>query len=219
MIKMEIIFMNHLRSLPVTFNKKDVEIISRETRYRGFFSIHLYRFRHRLFNGGISSKIQREIVERGNAAILLPYDPVRDEVVLIEQLRIAAIDVSLSPWLLEMVAGIISPGENIEDVCRREAREEAGIDIRRCKKMLSYLSSPGGTSERISMMVGEVDSDQAHGIHGLAKEHEDIRVHVVSRKQAYCWMTEGVIDNAASFIALQWLALHYISLRKEWGIS
>jgi ADP-ribose pyrophosphatase len=209
--------MSHSQPSPVTLDKNDVEIIARETLYRGFFSLNLYRFRHRLFNGEMSPEIKREIFERGHAAVLLPYDPVRDEVVLIEQLRIAAVDTSSSPWLLEMVAGMIETGESVEDVCRREAQEEAGVVVGRCKPVLSYLASPGGTSERLSIMVGEVDATTAEGIHGLEEEHEDIRVHVVSREQAYRWVEEGAIDNAASVIALQWLALHHESLRKEWA--
>ena len=209
--------MSHSQPSPVTLDKNDVEIIARETLYRGFFSLNLYRFRHRLFNGDMSPEIKREIFERGHAAVLLPYDPVRDEVVLIEQLRIAAVDTSSSPWLLEMVAGMIETGESVEDVCRREAQEEAGVTVGRCKPVLSYLASPGGTSERLSIMVGEVDATTAEGIHGLEEEHEDIRVHVVSREQAYRWVEEGAIDNAASVIALQWLQLHHESLRKEWA--
>ena len=202
--------------LPVTFAKNDVEIIARETLYSGFFSMDLYRFRHRLFNGEMSGEIRREIFERGHAAVLLPFDPVRDEVVLVEQIRIAAYDVSDTPWLLEMVAGMIEEGESVEDVARREALEEAGLVVGRTKPVLSYLASPGGTSERLSIMVGEVDATTAEGIHGLADENEDIRVHVVSREQAYQWVEEGKIDNAASVIALQWLQLHYHNLRNEW---
>ncbi|HDS4386552.1 TPA: ADP-ribose diphosphatase [Enterobacter roggenkampii] len=202
--------------LPVTFAKNDVEIIARETLYSGFFSMDLYRFRHRLFNGEMSGEIRREIFERGHAAVLLPFDPVRDEVVLVEQIRIAAYNVSESPWLLEMVAGMIEEGETVEDVARREALEEAGLVVGRTKPVLSYLASPGGTSERLSIMVGEVDATTAEGIHGLADENEDIRVHVVSREQAYQWVEEGKIDNAASVIALQWLQLHYQTLRNEW---
>ncbi|EPN9191687.1 ADP-ribose diphosphatase [Enterobacter roggenkampii] len=202
--------------LPVTFAKNDVEIIARETLYSGFFSMDLYRFRHRLFNGEMSGEIRREIFERGHAAVLLPFDPVHDEVVLVEQIRIAAYDVSESPWLLEMVAGMIEEGESVEDVARREALEEAGLVVGRTKPVLSYLASPGGTSERLSIMVGEVDATTAEGIYGLADENEDIRVHVVSREQAYQWVEEGKIDNAASVIALQWLQLHYQTLRNEW---
>lgn len=205
------------KSSPVSFGKDDVEIIARETRYKGFFSIIAYRFRHRLFNGEMSGEVVREVFERGHAAVLLPYDPKRDEVVLIEQIRIPCIDSSDTPWLLEMVAGIIEEGETVKDVARREALEEANIVVKRCKPALNYLASPGGTSERLSIMVGEVDATTAEGIHGLKAENEDIRVHVVSREQAYRWVEEGAIDNAASVIALQWLQLHHESLRKEWA--
>ncbi|KHE01304.1 ADP-ribose pyrophosphatase [Pantoea stewartii] len=204
------------KTSPVTFTKNDVEIIARETAYEGFFSIVRYRFRHRLFNGQMSREVTREVFERGHAAVLLPYDPVRDEVVLIEQIRIPAFDCSPTPWLLEMVAGIIEPGETPEQVVRREAVEEADLTVGRVKPVLNYLASPGGTSERLSVMVGEVDASQAKGCHGLEEENEDILVHVVSREQVYHWVEQGIIDNAASVIALQWLALHHKKLREEW---
>ena len=130
-------------NLPVTFGKNDVEIIARETLYRGFFSLDLYRFRHRLFNGQMSHEVRREIFERGHAAVLLPFDPVRDEVVLIEQIRIAAYDTSETPWLLEMVAGMIEEGESVEDVARREAIEEAGLIVKRTKPVLSSWQARG----------------------------------------------------------------------------
>lgn len=204
---------------PVTFTKNDVEIIARETVWKGFFSIVRYRFRHRRFNGEMSNEVVREVFERGHAAVLLPYDPLRDEVVLIEQIRIPAFDVSETPWLLEMVAGIIEPNESAEDVVRREAVEEAGLTVGRVKPVLNYLASPGGTSERLSILVGEVDASLAKGCHGLEEENEDILVHVVSREQAYRWVEEGIIDNAASVIALQWLALHHEKLREEWKLK
>ncbi|MCL2898061.1 ADP-ribose diphosphatase [Brenneria tiliae] len=209
--------MAHSIPSPVTFDKDDVEIIAREKLYNGFFSLVRYRFRHRLFNGEMSDEVSREIFERGHAVVLLPYDPVRDEVVLAEQIRIAAYDTSVSPWLLELVAGMIEPGESMEQVARREAQEEAGLAVGRCRQIVSYLASPGGTSERLTVMVGEVDARTADGIHGLAEENEDIRVHVVSREQAYQWVEDGIIDNAASVIALQWLALHHEKLRNTWA--
>ncbi|GKW08254.1 ADP-ribose diphosphatase [Pectobacterium carotovorum] len=208
--------MSSSASGPVTFTKDDVEIIARETLYDGFFSLERYRFRHRLFNGGMSGEVSREILERGHAVVLLPYDPVRDEVVLIEQIRIAAYDTSASPWLFELVAGMIELGESHEEVARREAEEEAGLRVGRCRPIINYLASPGGTSERLAVLVGEVDTRTAKGIHGLAEENEDIRVHVVSRKQSYQWVEEGIVDNAASVIALQWLALHHEELKREW---
>ena len=205
--------------LPQEYGQKDLELISKRNLYKGFFELVEYRFRHRLFNGGWSGEIRREVFERGNAGVVLPYDPIRDEIVLIEQIRIPAVESSQTPWLLEAVAGMVEQGESTEDVVRREAIEEAGLTLKRCDKMLSYLSSPGGTTERMDVYVGEVDSSQAEGIHGLASENEDIRVHVVSREQGYQWVESGVIDNAATVIAIQWLELHYPQLKQKWITS
>ncbi|MBI6253281.1 ADP-ribose diphosphatase [Proteus mirabilis] len=208
--------MNKKENIPFLYTRNDVELISKKTRYKGFFRMNEYRFKHRLFKGGWSAEVKREVFERGHAGVLLAYDPKRDEVVLIEQIRIPAYETSQTPWLLEVIAGMVEEGESPEEVVRREATEEAGITIGRCKSIVSYLSSPGGASERMYVYVGEVDATTATGIHGLACENEDIRVHVVSREQAYQWVEEGIIDNAASVIALQWLQLHHVTLRKDW---
>ncbi|EOW4564532.1 ADP-ribose diphosphatase [Proteus mirabilis] len=208
--------MNKKENTPFLYTRNDVELISKKTLYKGFFRMNEYRFKHRLFKGGWSAEVKREVFERGHAGVLLAYDPKRDEVVLIEQIRIPAYETSQTPWLLEVIAGMVEEGEIPEEVVRREATEEAGITIGRCKPIVSYLSSPGGTSERMYVYVGEVDATTATGIHGLACENEDIRVHVVSREQAYQWVEEGIIDNAASVIALQWLQLHHVTLRKDW---
>lgn len=202
---------------PIKYNKNDVEIISKRKLFNGFFQMIEYRFRHRLFEGGWSEEITREVFERGHAGVILPYDPEADKVVLIEQIRLPAIETSQTPWLLEAVAGMIETDETAEQVVRREADEEAGLVIGRTEKALSYLSSPGGTSERMYVYVGEVDSSHASGIHGLKSENEDIRVHVVSREQAYQWVEEGIIDNAATVIVLQWLQLNYKKLQQKWG--
>ncbi|MBG2876871.1 ADP-ribose diphosphatase [Proteus alimentorum] len=210
--------MKKRENTPFLYGREDVKLLNQRDLYKGFFRMTEYRFKHRLFEGGWSEEVKREVFERGNAGVLLAYDPKRDEVVLIEQIRIPAYETSETPWLLEVVAGMVEQGESPEDVVRREAQEEAGVIVGRCEPIVSYLSSPGGTSERMHVYVGEVDATTAKGIHGLACENEDIRVHVVSREQAYLWVEEGVIDNAASVIALQWLQLHHVALRKRWSV-
>ncbi|HIF9266796.1 TPA: ADP-ribose diphosphatase [Photobacterium damselae] len=195
------------------FGHNDVEVLNSDTLYQGFFKMVKYRFRHRLFAGGWSLPIEREMFERGHAAALLPYDPKTDQVVLIEQFRVGAMAAGCQPWQLEIVAGIIEPNESPEDVVVREAVEEAGVDVSDLRKVTCYLSSSGGCSEMLDIFVGTVDSQTASGLHGLEEEGEDIRVHVVSRNQAYQWVESGKIENAASIIALQWLQLNYQQLQ------
>lgn len=202
---------------PVLFNKKDVFNLTKRILYKGFFSLLEYRFQYRKFDGSVSEVVSREILERGHAVVLLAYDDKRDEVVLIEQIRIAAIETEDSPWMLELIAGMMDhENESIEEVAKREALEEAGIVVGQCKPIISYLASPGGLTEKLHVLVGQVDASTAKGVHGLAEENEDIKVHVVSRQQAYKWVEEGVINNAASIIALQWLQLNHLTLRNEW---
>lgn len=199
------------------FTSRDVEIISKESVFEGFFKMVKYRFKHKLFAGGWSDVVEREMFERGHAAAMLPYDPKTDQVVIIEQIRIGALEHE-HPWQLEIVAGMIDRAESAEEVIRREAEEEAGITVGRVASVTSYYPSSGGCSEKLDVFVGEVDASKAHGIHGLDYEDEDIRVHVLSREQAYQWVKDGIFENGASIIALQWLQLNHQELRSQWDI-
>lgn len=199
------------------FTSRDVEIISKESVFEGFFKMVKYRFKHKLFDGGWSDVVEREMFERGHAAAMLPYDPKTDQVVIIEQIRIGALEHE-HPWQLEIVAGMIDRDESAEEVIRREAEEEAGITVGRVASVTSYYPSSGGCSEKLDVFVGEVDASKAHGIHGLDYEDEDIRVHVLSREQAYQWVKDGIFENGASIIALQWLQLNHQELRSQWDI-
>ncbi|MDX1303408.1 ADP-ribose diphosphatase [Photobacterium sp.] len=201
----------------IVYGKEDVDVLSTEMLYQGFFRMVKYRFRHRLFAGGWSKTLDREMFERGHAAALLPYDPILDKVVLVEQFRVGAMAADCTPWQLEIVAGIIEPDESAQDVVCREAVEEAGLTVTDLDKVTRYLSSSGGCSEVLDVFVGCIDSTGAQGIHGLEEEGEDIRVHVVTRQQAYQWVESGKIENAASIIALQWLQLNYSRLQTQWS--
>lgn len=194
----------------------DIEIIKKETVFQGFFKMVKYHFKHKLFNGQWSPVIEREMFERGHAVAVLPYDSSRDQVILIEQIRVGALE-DANPWQLEIVAGIIEHGELSEDVARREAVEEAGVEVGRLIPISSYYPSSGGCCEKLDVFVGEVDTCNVSGFHGLAEEGEDIRVMVVSREQAYQLVLAGKIENGASIIALQWLALNYQRLQMEWS--
>lgn len=189
-----------------------VEIIERSDGYSGFFRLERYRLRHRLFAGGMSPDLNRELFERGDAVVVLLYDPQRDQVVLVEQFRIGALQSESGPWLMEAVAGIFEPGESPEMVAGREAQEEAGCQIKRLIPICNYYVSPGGTSEIHHLFCGLVDAIGVGGIHGLPHEGEDIRVHVIGLAQAMEWVASGRIISAAPIIALQWLTLNHQQL-------
>jgi len=194
----------------------DVEIREKRTVYQGHFRVDRYRLRHRLHAGGWSAEMTREVFERGHAAAVIPYDPIRDEVVLIEQFRVGAYAAGRSPWLVEIVAGIIDPGETPEQVVRREAREEAGLDVGALERIAEYLSSPGGASESVVVFCGRVDTTNAGGIHGHPDEGEDILVRVHPYAAVENMLRTASASNAVTLIALQWLALNRDGLRARW---
>jgi ADP-ribose pyrophosphatase len=132
------------------------KVLRKEVCYQGFFRLDRYRIRHELFAGGWSDEIVRELLERGHAAAVLPYDPEGDSVVMIEQFRIGAMQTPTGPWLLEFVAGIIDHGEEPEQVVVREALEEMGSEVTDLVPILAYHVSPGGCSERIHLFCGRV---------------------------------------------------------------
>ena len=201
------------------FSQEDMEIVAEKTLYKGFFTLKQIQFKHKLFAGGESEIVTRELLIKGAASAVIAYDPKADSVVLVEQVRIGAAyhpERMRSPWLLELIAGMVEKDEKPEEVALRESKEEAGITVKNLTHCLSVWDSPGGTVERLHLFVGKVDSSQAKGIHGLADENEDIRVHVVKREQAYQWMSEGKIDNGIAVIGLQWLQLNYAQLQKRW---
>lgn len=192
------------------------ELLGQRTAYRGFLRLQVYRLRFELFAGGWSEVIERDCLERGRVVAVLPYDPVHDSVVLIEQFRVGAIHTPVGPWLLEIVAGAIEPDETPPEVVHRESEEEAGCRLTALEPISQYLVSPGSSSEWVYLYVGRVDSTGLGGLHGLADEHEDIRVEVVDRSEALRWLAEGKIVTSPAIIALQWLALHGASLRQRW---
>ena len=195
---------------------KDFVVVEKNVCYQGFFRLEKYRLRHRLFNGDWSPLLTREMFERGHAAAVLPYDPVRDEIVLIEQFRPGAIDAPGGPWLMEIVAGMIETGETAEAVVKRESIEESGCIITDLIPLYDFLVSPGGTTERIALFCGRTDATTADGVHGVTEEGEDIKVHVVTFDTAMTLLKSEKITAASAIIALQWLALNRDDVRAHW---
>ena len=202
----------------IKFTHDDVRLKPIENLYDGFFKINLYQFKHALFAGGESEVIRREILERGDAVAVLPYDPVTEQVLLIEQIRIGAIKSKHTPWLLECIAGMTDGSEDYESVVKKEAFEEAGLNLTELEFMLSYLSSPGCTAERLFLYFAHADlSQMSTGIYGLETEGEDIKTHIMHVDEALQRLNSGEIDNAATVISLQWLALNRDKIRKKWA--
>ena len=167
--------------------------------------------------------MNREVFERGHAVGFLLYDPDCDVLVLIEQFRIGAYAARslprfrrVSPWLMEVVAGIVEPGERSEDVARRESLEETGCEIVDLVRACDYLVTPGGSTETVILYCGRVRAPRHGSIHGIDAEHEDIRVHVVPSARAIRWLDSGRACNSMIIIALQWFRLNRGRLRERW---
>ena len=198
--------------------ERKVEIIDRDLGYQGFFRLERVHLRHSLHRGGMSPVLVREVVEKGNVVALLPYDPVTDTVVMIEQFRVGAIGAAGGAWLLEVVAGLMEPGEPPEAVARRETMEEAGLPVRRMEPIARFFATPSKSSELTHLFCGEVDASGAGGVHGLAHEGEDIRVIPMPAAQAFALLEVGRIDSAWPMIALMWLHSNRERLRRAWSL-
>ena len=180
------------------------ELEKRETLYRGFYQLDKLWFRHTLHEGGWSNTVDREQFVRGNVTAVLPYDPNTDQVVLIEQFRIGAMNQQPDPWMTEVIAGMIEPGEQPEEVAIREAKEEAGLTLTDLQLVHHYLASPGATAEEVFIYFAHADLSAAGGVHGLATEDEDILVNVVAADDAIAMLKSRKINNSISIIAMQW---------------
>lgn len=198
------------------YDINDVSVHSITQQYQGFFSIVEYNLQHKLYSGQSSNLISREVFERGDAVVVMPYDKVNDKVLLLEQFRVGAIKGTTTPWLLEFIAGMFDKDESPVEVAIREAQEEANLILNQDSlvPIMQYLSSPGGMSEKIHLYLAHFDSTKVNcnKVYGLDSEDEDIKLHLVSREKAIDLLSQGKITNAATIIGLQWLALNYLSL-------
>ncbi len=183
---------------------KQWRILKRETGFDGFFKLYKYSIQHELFSGGWSRTIEREILHRGHAVAVLPYDPVSDTTLLIEQFRPGAMHGEGSPWLFECIAGMVEDGESEAEVARREAKEEANIEIADIHYMTTYYPSPGGSTETISVYWANADLSGVGGVHGLPTEGEDIRSFVVPFEEALSMVQDQRINNSLGIISLLW---------------
>lgn len=174
-----------------------VRIERRRQPFAGFFAVEEWVLRHRTHAGGISTPVRREGFVMGDAVVVLPWDPVRDRVLLIEQFRAGpAMRHDPRPWLLEAIAGRIDAGETVEEAARREAREEADLKLMRLFPAIHHYPSPGAVTEFLYLFIGIADlGDGAAGVHGLQSEAEDIRGHLLARADLMAMLRAGQISN------------------------
>jgi ADP-ribose diphosphatase len=201
----------------LTFRTGDVRVLENEAAFQGYFQVRRLTLQHRLFAGEWSEPVTREVFERGDAVGVLPYDPVSDALVLVEQFRPGAMGRPESPWMLELIAGVIEPGESDEELVHREAREEADCELSELVPIATFFPSAGACSEQVRLFCGRVTQAGIGEVHGLDTEGEDILVHSIPRVEALELLAANRIPNGHTLIALQWLAIHGDSLRERWA--
>ncbi|WP_018122696.1 NUDIX domain-containing protein [Wohlfahrtiimonas chitiniclastica] len=192
-----------------------IHVKSYKRLFDGFYKVDELIFDHPTFEGEMIEDVRREIFVRKDAVAVLPYDPVTDQVLLIRQLRIAAIGHTEHPWVVELIAGLIDKaGEDVKDVAVREAYEEAGLSLTHLRHIGEFFPSVGGSNEYMYLFAAVCDLSAAGGYYGLCEEKEDIEAFVISRTEAMNRLNNGEIQTASTIIALQWLALNYQSYQK-----
>ena len=201
----------------LTFGAQDVRVLNEETAYQGYFSIRRLTLQYKAFDGGWVEPQVREIFERGDAVGVLPYDPITDSVALIEQFRPGAMRGDNSPWMLELIAGIVEPGESNEEVAHREAMEEAGCSLGELVPIATVLPSAGACTEQVQLFCGRLEYPVVPGIHGLEEEGEDILVHSVPVSDAFTLLAQNRVPNGHTLISLLWLQNNIQSLRERWA--
>ena len=203
-------------SVQLKYGSGDVRVLDDTLVWSGHYAMRRLTLQHRLFAGTWSGPIVREIFERGDAVAVLPYDPQSDSLVMIEQFRPGAMRGDDSPWMLELIAGVVESGETDEDVVHREAMEEAACELSQLEPIATVFPSAGACSEQVRLFCGRVSRAAIGELHGLQEEGEDILVHSVPREQALQMLRDDDIPNGHTLIALQWLQIHGDDLRRRW---
>ncbi|QXR12236.1 NUDIX domain-containing protein [Acinetobacter junii] len=192
-----------------SFSASDVSIESRENLFRGFIQVEKVTIKHRLFNkSNYSSSIHRELIHRPEAAGVLLYDNQQRRFALIEQFRIGALNDTVSPWQLEVIAGVLDGDETPETCIRRESLEEAGCEVHDLQHLFTFYPSAGACSEIFHLYVANVELPTSGGVFGMPDEGEDIQPHLFDYSDAPLLLKNGRLRNAPVIMALQWLTQH-----------
>lgn len=176
-----------------------------EVLHRFFFRWFKFRFEYERFDGTRTEPIDQYVLDRGQSVGVVLHDLGNDEIVLVEQMRIAAID-SGNPWLLELPAGRVDDAEEPLAAASRESQEETGVSPSDVRLICKFYASPGTCSELLHLYYCPFPNGFDAGERGgLVDEHEDIRVHRVTVTEAAAMIESGSIVDAKSIIGVQWL--------------
>ncbi len=197
--------------------RDDVRVRACDQSFAGYFAVETWHLTHRTHAGGMTPEIRREGFVSGDAAVVLPWDPRRDRVLLVEQFRLApTMRHDPQPWLLEAVAGRIDAGETPEGAAIREAREEADLHLDHLIPAIHHYPSPGALGEFLYLYIGITDlPDGIVGVHGLDAEAEDIRGHLLDRADLMAMVMAGQITNGPLAMAALWLHAQADRLRAD----
>ena len=189
--------------------KPKYKIINKKNLYSGFFSLNKYEFIHKKHDGEWTNSIEREIFSGAHVSTLLPYDPIKKEIILIQQFRAGVLSRYDDDYLFEIVAGIIDDGENPEETAIRECFEETGCEVKKIHSIQSYFPAPGSSESYYHLFIGEIQAFDGERIRGLEKENEDILVKSFKIDEVRQMLKEKKITNGLTLIALQWFFLEY----------
>lgn len=195
--------------------RADVRVLETRQPYLDFFRVDEVRLQHRLFDGSWSAPVERAGFLMTEAVTVLPYDPLRDRVLLVEQFRAGPfLRGARAPWTLEAIAGRRDAGESYAETARREAMEEARLTLGALHEVARYYPTPGAVTEYVISYVGIADlADEAALVAGAAAEHEDIRAHVLGFAEAMTLLSTGEADTGPLILSLMWLAANRDRLR------
>lgn len=201
---------------PSGFSNDDVTINNVARPYLNFFAMKEFDLSFRRFDGGHSDMVRRAVFIATDAVIVLPYDPIRDRVLLIEQFRPGPmVRGDEKPWQLEPIAGRLDAGETPEETAHREAREEAGLRLQHLHDVAHCYASPGCSTEYYDVYVGICDlPDDVTGVSGVDDEAEDIQSYLFSFDELMGIVDQMQAVNAPLVLAGLWLARHRDRLRK-----
>lgn len=197
---------------------RDVVVHDYKRAYMNFFAMEEMDLQFRRYDGSLSPVVNRSVALVGQASVVLPYDPVRDQVLLVEQFRAATfIAGEKQPWMWEPVAGLIDPGETAEQAACREAVEEAGVTIERLEPVTQAYSSSGSSGEFVHIFVGITDLSNLCGGGGVAGEHEDLRSEILDYDRLMQGVDGQIYQDMPLITAALWLSRHRDRLRADIG--